>query len=395
MTRDARLKFGSFMSPIHSSRENPSLALHRDVETIVRLEELGYDEAWIGEHHSTGWEFVASPEMILSYAAARTSRIRLGAGVASLPYHHPLNVIERFVMLDHLSYGRAILGVGPGALAYDAEAIGLDPADSRRRMEEGLDVIVRLLDGERVTAKTDWFTLEGAALQLLPRHELEIVIAGTVSPNGPKLAGKFGKSLLTMTATTEAGFNVLADHWGVVQEQSELHGQVADRSSWRMVGPMYVAETEEQALADVQRGLDQWCYYMSVVGGLPVLPKSAGAGNWAKGLVDAGFAVIGTPKQAIEQISRLHEQSGGFGTFLIWANDWAPQHKMLQSYELFAREVMPAFNGSTRSLLEAEEWAISRKADLDPAMNAARAAARTQYDAELAARSSHDWELTQ
>jgi limonene 1,2-monooxygenase len=308
--------------------------------------------------------------------------------VASLPYHHPLNVIERFVMLDHLSYGRAILGVGPGALAYDAEAIGLNPADSRRRMEESLDVILRLLDGERVTAKTDWFTLDRAALQLLPRDELEVVVAGTVSPNGPKLAGKFGKSLLTMTATTEAGFNVLADHWDVVREQSELNGQVADRSSWRMVGPMYIAETEEQALADVQRGLDQWCYYMSVVGGLPVLPASAGPGNWAKGLVDAGFAVIGTPEQAIEQISRLHDQSGGFGTFLIWANDWAPQHKMLESYELFAREVMPAFNGSTTSLVAAEEWAISRKEELDPAMQAARAAARTQYDAERAARTA-------
>ncbi|MET1019872.1 MAG: LLM class flavin-dependent oxidoreductase [Microterricola sp.] len=386
MPQKNRMRFGTFMSPIHSARENPTLALHRDVETIVRLEELGYDEAWIGEHHSTGWEFVASPDMILSYAAARTSRIRLGAGVASLPYHHPLNVVERFVLLDHLSHGRAILGVGPGALAYDAEAIGLDPADARRRMEESLDVILRLLDGERVTAKTDWFTLERAALQLLPRDELEVVVAGTVSPNGPKLAGTFGKSLLTMTATTEAGFNVLGDHWNVVQEQSALHGQVADRSSWRMVGPMYIAETEEQALADVQRGLDQWCYYMSVVGGLPVLPKSAGQGNWAKGLVEAGFAVIGTPEQAIDQISRLYDQSGGFGTVLVWANDWAPQHKMLESYELFAREVMPAFDGSTRTLIEAEEWAISRKAELDPAMHAARAAARTQYEAERDAR---------
>lgn len=380
------MKFGVFLSPIHSARENPTLALQRDVETIVRLEELGFHEAWVGEHHSTGWEFVASPEMLLSYAAAKTHRIRLGAGVASLPYHHPLTVAERFVMLDHLSGGRAILGVGPGALAYDAEALGIDPSETRRRMEESLAVILRLLDGERVTATTDWFTLERAALQLMPREQLEVVVAGTVSPNGPKLAGTFGKALLTMTATTEAGFNVLADHWQVVQEMSDLHGQVADRSAWRMVGPMYIAETEEEAYADVERGLDQWCYYMSMVGGLPILPSSARAGDWARGLVDAGFAVIGTPDQAIAQIARLHEQSGGFGTFLLWGNDWAPQHKMLQSYELFAREVMPAFDGSTRTLLDAEEWAMSRKAELDPAMKAARVAARRQYDDERAAR---------
>lgn len=381
------LRFGVFMSPIHDAHENPTLALHRDIETVQVLEALGYDEAWFGEHHSTGWEFVAAPEIMLAYAAAKTSRIRLGAGVVSLPYHHPLNVAERFVLLDHLSGGRCILGVGPGALAYDAEAIGLDPADARRRMEESLAAIVQLLDGERVTEKTDWFTLDRASLQLLPRHPLEIVVAGTVSPNGPKLAGRYGKPLLTMTATTEAGFNVLADHWSVVQEQSALAGRpAADRASWRMVGPMYVAPTEEQAIEDTRRGLERWCHYMSLVGGLPVLPPGAGPENWARGLVEAGFAVIGTPAQAIEQIERLREQSGGFGTFLIWGNDWAPQDKMRASYELFAREVMPAFDGSTASLVAAEQWAMSRKAELEPAMKAARAAARTQYDKERAAR---------
>jgi limonene 1,2-monooxygenase len=382
------LKFGVFLSPIHSAKENPTAALHRDVELIELLERLGYDEAWVGEHHSTGWEFVASPEMVLSFAAARTDRIRLGAGVVSLPYHHPFNVAERFVLLDHLSRGRAMLGVGPGALAYDAEALGIDPMDTRRKMEESLEVILALLAGERVTKSTDWFTLDRAALQLLPcsRPSLEVVVAGTVSPNGPKLAGRHGKALLTMTATTEKGFNVLADHWSVVQEQSELHGQVADRSSWRMVGPVYVAETEEQALRDVAKGLDEWCYYMSVVGGLPVLPPEAGPGRWAESLVEAGFAVIGTPDQAIAQIQRLRDQSGGFGTFLIWGNDWASTDRMHRSYELFAREVMPAFQDHTTPLLESEKWAISRRAELQPAMVAARAAAREQYDAERRAR---------
>jgi limonene 1,2-monooxygenase len=162
--KNARMRFGMFMSPIHSPQHNPRLSLHRDVALIQHVEALGFDEAWIGEHHSTGWEYVGSPEMLLAYAAASTSRIRLGAGVASLPYHQPLNVAERFVLLDHLSHGRAILGVGPGALAYDAEAIGLDPAQSRRRMEESLDAILRLLRGERVSIETDWFTLNNAAL---------------------------------------------------------------------------------------------------------------------------------------------------------------------------------------------------------------------------------------
>jgi limonene 1,2-monooxygenase len=260
--------------------------------------------------------------------------------------------------------------------------------DTRRKMEEALEVILDLLAGERVTRKTDWFTLDRAALQLLPysKPSLEVVVAGTVSPNGPKLAGRHGKALLTMTATTKKGFNVLADHWSVVQEQAELHGQVADRSDWRMVGPMYIAETKEQALRDVAKGLDEWCYYMSVVGGLPVLPEEAGPGRWAESLVEAGFAVIGTPDDAIAQIQRLREQSGGFGTFLIWGNDWAATDRMHRSYELFAREVMPAFGPDNTPLLESEKWAISRRAELQPAMTAARTAAREQYDAERRSR---------
>jgi limonene 1,2-monooxygenase len=383
-----QMRFGVFASPIHDSRQNPTAALHRDVELAELLDRLGYDEFWVGEHHSTGWEFVGSPELMLSYAAARTHRIRLGAGVASLPYHHPLHVAERFVLLDHLSHGRAMLGVGPGALPYDAEAIGLDPMDARRRMEESLEVILDLLAGQRVSRKTDWFTIERAALQLLPVSELEIVIAGTVSPNGPKLAGRFGKPLLTMSATTEKGFDVLADHWSVLTEQAALHNQPAERTNWRMVGPMYVADTEEQARADVAAGLDRWCYYMSVVGGLPVLPKAAGPGNWIDPLVDAGFAVIGTPDQAIEQIRRLQEQSGGFGTFLIWNNDWAPTQRMHNSYELFAREVFPAFTASTAPMIDSEHWAMSRRAELQPGMVEARAAARTQYEQERAGRAA-------
>src|SRR5947208_470962 len=159
------MRFGIFLAPFHRPDENPTLALQRDLELIERLDELGYDEAWIGEHHSAGSEIIASPEVFIAAAAERTKRIRLGTGVSSLPYHHPLLLADRMVLLDHLTRGRAMLGVGPGALASDAYMLGIEPAQQRDMMEEALEAIIALLTSpEPVSRKTSWFTLQDARL---------------------------------------------------------------------------------------------------------------------------------------------------------------------------------------------------------------------------------------
>src|SRR5262252_10248848 len=124
MTLPARLKFGIFMAPFHPLGEDPTLALERDLELLQWLDYLGFDEAWIGEHHSAGWEYIASPELFLATAAERTRHIKLGTGVVSLPYHHPMLVAERMAMLDNLTRGRLLFGVGPGALVTDALMFG-------------------------------------------------------------------------------------------------------------------------------------------------------------------------------------------------------------------------------------------------------------------------------
>src|SRR5690606_31997241 len=115
-----------------------------DIELLEHLDRLGFDEAWIGEHHSAGWETIADPRLIIAAAAGRTRSIRLGTGVTSLPYHHPLIVADRMVQLDHMTRGRAMLGVGPGALTSDAYMMGIEPSDQRRRMGEALDAIMAL-----------------------------------------------------------------------------------------------------------------------------------------------------------------------------------------------------------------------------------------------------------
>jgi limonene 1,2-monooxygenase len=150
-----RMRFGVFIAPFHAVRENPTLAMERDFELVQWVDTLAYDEAWIGEHHSAGFEIIASPELFIATAAERTRHIKLGTGVSSLPYHHPLMLADRINQLDHVTRGRVMFGVGPGALPSDAVMMGIDIAKQRDMMDEALDVLVPLLRGETVTKKTD------------------------------------------------------------------------------------------------------------------------------------------------------------------------------------------------------------------------------------------------
>lgn len=353
------LRFGIFMAPFHPAGQNPTLALERDLELIVRLDELGYNEAWIGEHHSAGLEIISSPEVMIAAAAQRTRHIRLGTGVSSLPYHHPLMLLNRMVQLDHLTRGRVMFGVGPGALPSDAHMMGIDPASQRTRMEESLGAMMALLTSdEPVTIKTDWFTLQDARLHLRPYTypHFEIAVAATVSPAGPRTAGRYGAGVLSLGATSMGGFAVLGDHWKIWNDQAQKYGHQVDRSTWRHVGPMHIAPTRKQAFEEVEYGIHQWVDYFRNIVALPMAPNEPDPRKWPQALVDSGTAVIGTPDDAIAQLERLKKQSGGFGCFLIMANDWVDRQASLASYELIAKEVFPRFQGSADLTVNSREW---------------------------------------
>ncbi|MDQ1395056.1 MAG: limonene 1,2-monooxygenase [Acidimicrobiaceae bacterium] len=358
------MRFGIFLAPFHPVGQNPTLALRRDLELIERLDELGYDEAWVGEHHSAGYEIIASPEVFIAAAAERTRHIRLGTGVSSLPYHHPFMLADRMVLLDHLTGGRVMLGVGPGALPSDAFMMGIDPVNQRRMMEESLEAILALLAGDApVNIETDWFTLRDARLQLRPFSEdgLEIAVAAQVSPSGPRLAGRFGLGLLSLGATNVGGFDVLGQHWNVMEERAAEFGTTVERPKWRLVGPMHLADTEEQARKDVEFGLKEWVDYFRRVAALQLAPESDEAADLVDALNGSGMAVVGTPDMAVQQIQRLIDQSGGFGTYLFMAHEWADRPATLRSYELFARYVMPLFQGQTQTLVGSRDWAAANR----------------------------------
>jgi len=385
------MRFGIFLAPFHPVGQNPTLALERDMELVVRLDGLGFDEAWIGEHHSAGYEIIPSPEVFIAVASQRTSHIQLGTGVSSLPYHQPLILADRMVLLDHLTRGRIMFGVGPGALPSDAYMMGIDPMTQRDRMEESLEAILALLDGsELVTRETDWFTLRDARLQLRPYTDprFEVAVAAQISPAGPRAAGRFGLSLLSIGATTAGGFDVLGSHWQVMEERAEEFATTVDRRKWRLVGPMHIAETEEQARKDVAFGLAQWVDYFERVAALPLAPSTLDPDKMVDALMEIGFAVVGTPEMAVAQIERLVEQSGGFGTYLLMAHEWADREATLHSYELFAREVMPHFQGSLGSLRSSRDWAAENRPEFIGAVGSAIMQQITDHNAEREAKKS-------
>ncbi|MFV8308519.1 LLM class flavin-dependent oxidoreductase [Mycobacteroides chelonae] len=368
------LRFGAFITPFHPVGQNPTTALEYDLDRVVALDRLGYDEAWFGEHHSGGYELISCPEVFIAAAAERTKHIRLGTGVVSLPYHHPLMVVDRWILLDHITRGRVIFGTGPGALPTDAYMMGIDPLDQRRMQEESLEAILALLRAapeERISRETSWFTLRDAQLQLRPyTHPYpEILTAAMFSPSGPRLAGKLGAGLLSLSASIPGGFAALENAWEVVREQAAAHGQPEpDRSGWRVLGIMHLAETREQAIEDCTYGLPDYAHYFGAVGVLPLANEVDGAQadprEFVKAYVDEGNCCIGTPDDAIDYVQGLLDKSGGFGTFLMLGHDWASPEATFKSYELFARKVIPHFTGQLTAAKISHDWAQAKRGEL-------------------------------
>jgi limonene 1,2-monooxygenase len=344
----AKLGFGGFLAPHHPIGEHPTLQFRRDLDLVEHMDRLGFDEFWCGEHHSTGWEVIASPEMFLAAAGERSHTIRLGTGVVSLPYHHPFNVAQRIVQLDHMTRGRAIFGSGPGALPSDAYTLGIDPMVQRDRQDEAIGVIQRLLRGERFSYESDWFTLRDAGLQLLPlQDELPMAVASMISPSGMTLAGKYGIGALSIGSMSTAGLQALPTQWAFAEDAAAKSGQVVDRRNWRVVMSWHIAETRAQAREQAKHGLMRW-HNEYTVGTLmrPGAEKFASPDEAVEQTaVEGGASIIGTPDDLVAALRRMIELTGGFGTAIGFIHDWANREDTFRSWELVARYVVPEVNG--------------------------------------------------
>jgi limonene 1,2-monooxygenase len=362
-TSRAALRLGAFMPPwLLPMERDPTLAIRGEIEMIEYLESIGFREAWIGEHHSGGMEIVSSPELLIAAAIERTSRIRLGTGVISLPYHHPLTVADRVVQLDHQSQGRAMFGFGPGLLPSDAKMLGIPSTEQRDRLAEGLDVVLRLIAGETVTQSSSWFDLQEARLQIAPHTHPrpEIVVASAITPSGGLLAGRHGLGLLCVAASSTPGYDVLDVNWRIANETAAEHGHVLDPSWLRLVAPAHIAPTRDQAIAEIADGFARWDRHMreAAEGGGEIL----GMGSLEELL--SGGAIIGSPADAVESLESYWEKTGGFGCMLYQLTPWASREHQRRSLRTFAEEVMAAFTGRTAPRRASHEWAASNRQDL-------------------------------
>ena len=379
------LRHGIFLAPFHSVRENPTLAFERDLELMQHLDALGFDEAWIGEHHSAGMETIDSPELFIAAAAERTKHLRFGTGVISLPYHNPLNVANRFIQLDHMTRGRVMLGVGPGLLASDALMMGIEPEVTRDRMEESLDVILRLFRGEIVNETTEWYTLHEARTHLHPYTQPypEVCVASAITPSGGRLAGRYDLGMLCVAAGVQAGFDALEVNWRVATERAAEDGRSMDRSRLRCVVGMHIAETRQQAIADARFGAKEYIDYLNNNQPRFHVPPGADTVDW---IVEHRVAMIGTPDDAIERIEQLYAKQGEFGCVLLQATNWADWPATKRSYELYARYVMPHFNGANRNRVESYDWVTDNQASIVEKRVNAAALMVAKHEAEQAAK---------
>ena len=353
------MKFGFFMMPLHHPSENPTLAFERDLDFIEYADHLGFDECFIGEHHSAGWETIPAPDIFIAMAAAKTKRMTLGTGVINLPYHHPFHVAERMAFLDHLTRGRLVMGVGPGVLATDLMLFGLSVDQVRPMSNESLDIIIKLLEADGpITYEGKYWQLRDMEIQVKSYQQprLPIAMASSGSTNSLQQAGTYGLPVWSLVNSAIAGATPLSQQWGVVEEAAREAGRSVDRKDWRLTHYVHVGETRAQAMEDISDGILQSVSYNfgnGSQGQFQDYPGQPFEDVTAEQVVRNRGWIVGDPEEVISQLRDLFDEAGGAGGLLITINEWAPIDKMYRSLELFARYVMPALQGTSASIQRA------------------------------------------
>jgi limonene 1,2-monooxygenase len=361
-------RIGAFLSATHPVGHDPYLAIQRNLDLAEHLDRLNYDEAWFGEHQTSGWNLIGAPETVIAAASQRTGQIKLANGVVPLPAHHPFHVAARAVHLDHLTRGRYILGVGPG-VPFDAGVLGSNPREQRTRFAEALPVVLDLVNGEeRVSEKTDWFQVREARLQL-PRYSpdgIEVAVSTNGNtPNSPRLAGRYGMGLLSFApfpgvlipgAPPHIG---LARQWQYAEESAQEHGRTIDRRTWRIVLPVHVGASRKEAFDEVREGYDRWLfdYFGRLVPLDPGVPRSRAL----EARVEAGGALVGSVDDVAEGYKNLQERTGGFGTLVVYVLDWASWAATDRSLELLARYVAPHITGTADRPRQSLDYAVAAR----------------------------------
>ena len=354
------MELGYFAMPLHPPGSDFTQTIRDDMEQIVLLDSLGYREAWIGEHFTSAWENIPSPELFIAEALARTEHIVLGTGVTCLPNHNPFHIAHRIAQLDHQAQGRFRWGIGSGATPLDFAVFGVDDEAGEHRplTLETLDMVLRIWEGlppGDYENKFWRFTMPppmeelGFWVHLKPYQQPHppIAVAGLTSRSETLiLAGERGWIPMSINYVPPW---VLKTHWEAVVEGASRSGRAPSRSSWRIAREVFVAETTEEAREEALNGTiarDFLGYFRPILeryGFLEIVKHDA---NMADDDVTAAYMVdnrylVGSPADVAAQIRTLYDEVGGFGVLLAMAHEWQPRDKWERSMRLLVEEVLP------------------------------------------------------
>jgi limonene 1,2-monooxygenase len=262
--------------------------------------------------------------------------------------------------LDHLTRGRAILGVGPCALVTDKNLFGLATEKLYPMMAESVDIIVRLLESsEAIDYDGQFWKIRQMRLQLRSYQQprMPLAIASSGNPISLELAGKYGMLFLSPAGKNKRNNQSKAEQWNAVEMIAAKHGTQTSRDNWRIATNVYLAESREDAWRDVEANIDRDKEYFFSIGlkaPYEAYPGQPAHEITARSGADRRDWIIGTPEDAIVQIERMQAETGGFGGLMLATHEWASTDKLRRSYELFARYVMPHFRGHTQGYHD--EW---------------------------------------
>lgn len=367
MNQVAPLRFGMFVMPIHDPAKSLSQCIDEDLELAVKCEELGFDDFWVGEHHSSSVENIVMPEIFLAKVLGLTRRIRVGPAPVCLQYHHPAHVAGRLAFLDHLSHGRLNVCFGPGAIPTDMEIFGTFPNEVGARVAESMDMILRLWRGEvPIDMQGRYWTVKMKD-HLHPEFGVGHLHKPYQQPHPPIFVPSISRSSPGLMKAAERGFRFISHHMlhiGALQEQWKTYsraaqsaGRIAKPADWAVARNVLVADTTDEARQRAKCNSLGAC--IQYILDLTRATAPNGVAMWKRDAQQADanctldyfleeVIIAGDPLHVTQQLLTLREQIGPFGSLVLTAHDWDDRSRWIRHLELFAREVMPALNAGVR-----------------------------------------------
>lgn len=360
MTNGKPLRLGMFVMPIHDPAKPLVQCIDEDLELAVRCEQLGFDDFWVGEHHSSSVENIVMPEIFLAKVLGVTRRIRVGPAPVCLQYHHPAHVAGRLAFLDHLSHGRLNVCFGPGAIPTDMELFGAHPRDTAARVAESIDMILRLWsEGPPIEMQGQFWHVKMTD-HLHPQFGVGHLHRPLHQPHPPIYVPSISRASPGLTKAAERGFrfishhmlhaDVLRDQWQTYAAAAAAAGRTATGADWAVARNIFVADSTSEARRLARSNSLGSC--LQYILDLTAATAPGGIAMWKRNDRQADsdctldyfmndVVIAGDPDHVAAELQALWERIGPFGSLVLTAHDWDDRARWMHSLELFAREVVP------------------------------------------------------